>query len=101
LAVREQSGVGLGIGITLVLFLVLLPFLIVVSLYTFFSIYAMTKGTAFSAPRINLEWFLGGVAVITAVLGILLMVIVSLIGRQLGFAFGFRRRRGARRGNEA
>lgn len=98
---REQSGVGLGIGMTIVFFLVLLPFLIVGSLYTFFSIYAMTKGTAFSASRINFSWFLGGLAVITAVLGILLMVIVSLIGRQLGFAFGFRRRRGARRGPEA
>ncbi len=89
---RENSGAGLGIGMTIVFFLVLLPFLAVVSLYTFFSIYAMTKGTAFDAQTINLAWFLGGVAVITAALAVLLMAIVSLIGRSIGHKVSFRRR---------
>jgi hypothetical protein len=80
---REGSGIATGIGLGVFLYLLLLPLLLLVFLYAFFSIYAMTKGTAFGAATINLSVWLAGVTVITALLCALLMGVVSLIGRSL------------------
>ncbi len=46
---REGGGIATGIGLGVFLYLLLLPLLLLVFLYAFFSIYAMTKGTAFGA----------------------------------------------------
>jgi hypothetical protein len=80
---REGGGIATGVGLAVLFYLLLLPFLLVVFLYTFFVIYAMTKGTAFDAATINFPVWFGGVAVITALLLALLMGVVSLIGRSL------------------
>lgn len=73
----------MGIGLAVFLYVLLLPLLLAVFLYTFFSIYAMTKGTAFGAGTINLAWWFAGIAVITALLLAVLMGVVSLVGRSL------------------
>jgi hypothetical protein len=75
--------VAVGIGIGLVLFLGLLPFLLVVLLYTAFSIYASTKGTAFAASTVNVPLMLTAVAVFTASLVVTVLGVVSLVGRSL------------------
>lgn len=80
---REGGGIATGIGFAVFLYLLLLPLLLVVFLYAFFSIYAMTKGSAFGAATINLPVWFAGVAAITALLVVLLMGVVSLIGRSL------------------
>jgi hypothetical protein len=81
--VREGGGIATGIGFGVFLYLLLLPLVLVVFLYAFFSIYAMTKGSAFGAATINLPLWFAGVAVIPALLLALLMGAVSLIGRSL------------------
>ncbi len=80
---REGGGIATGIGLAVFFYLLLLPLLLVVFLYAFFSIYAMTKGTAFGAATINLAVWFAGVAVITAMLLALLMGVISLVGRSL------------------
>ena len=50
---REGGGIATGIGFAVFFYLLLLPLLLVVFLYAFFSIYAMTKGSAFGAATIN------------------------------------------------
>jgi hypothetical protein len=80
---REGGGIATGIGLAVFLYLLLLPLLLVVFLYAFFGIYAMTKGTAFGAATINLAVWFAGVAVITALLLALLFGIVSMVGRSL------------------
>ena len=80
---REGGGIATGIGLAVFFYLLLLPLLLVVFLYGFFGIYAMTKGSAFGAATINLPVWFAGVAVITALLVALLMGVVSLIGRSL------------------
>jgi hypothetical protein len=80
---KEGGGIATGIGLAVFLYLLLLPLLLVVFLYAFFSIYAMTKGTAFGAATINLPVWFAGVAVITAMLLALVMGAVSVVGRSL------------------
>jgi len=80
---REGSAVAIGIAVGAFVFLALLPFLLVVFLWIFFSIYGATKGTAFSASTVNLPLLFTGVAVITAALVVALMGAVSLVGRSL------------------
>jgi hypothetical protein len=80
---KEGGGIATGIGLAVLFYLLLLPLLIVVFLYAFFSIYAMTKGTAFGAATINLPVWFAGIAVITAMLVALVMGAVSVVGRSL------------------
>ncbi len=80
---KEGGGIATGIGLAVLFYLLLLPLLLVVFLYAFFSIYAMTKGTAFGAATINLPVWFAGVAVITAMLLALVMGVVSIVGRSL------------------
>lgn len=80
---REGSGVAIGIAAGVLVFLALLPFVLVVFLWVFFSIYGSTKGTAFSASTVNLPLLFTGVAVITAALVVALMSVVPFIGRSL------------------
>ena len=80
---KEGGGIATGIGLAVFFYLLLLPLLLVVFLYAFFSIYAMTNGTAFGAATINLPVWFAGVAVITALLLALVMGVVSVVGRSL------------------
>jgi hypothetical protein len=80
---KEGGGIATGIGLAVLFYLLLLPLLLVVFLYAFFSIYAMTKGTAFGAATINLPVWFAGIAVITAMVLALVMGVVSVVGRSL------------------
>jgi hypothetical protein len=80
---KEGGGIAIGIGLAVFFYLLLLPLLLVVFLYAFFSIYAMTKGTAFGAATINLPVWFAGIAVITAMVVALVMGVVSVVGRSL------------------
>ena len=80
---KEGVGIATGIGLAVLFYLLLLPLLLVVFLYAFFSIYAMTKGTALGAATINLPVWFAGMAVITAMLLALVMGVVSVVGRSL------------------
>jgi hypothetical protein len=80
---REGAGIAGGIAGMTVVFLTLLPFLLVVVLFTFFTIYGMTKGTRFEASTLNLAIWFTGVAVAVATLLLLLFGGIALIGRSL------------------
>lgn len=80
---KEGGGIATGIGLAVFFYLLLLPLLLAIFLYSFFSIYAMTKGTAFGAATINPPVWFAGVAVITAMLLALVMGVVSVVGRSL------------------
>ena len=80
---KEGGGIATGIGLAVFFSLLLLPLLLAIFLYAFFSIYAMTKGTAFGAATINVPVWFAGVAVITAMLLALVMGAVSVVGRSL------------------
>jgi hypothetical protein len=80
---KEGGGIATGIGLAVFFYLLLLPLLLAIFLYAFFSIYAMTKGTAFGAATINVPVWFAGVAVITAMLLALVMGVVSVVGRSL------------------
>lgn len=80
---REGSGIGIGIAVGAIVFLAMLPFVLVVALYTFFTIYAMTKGTTFDASTTNLPLVFTGLAIVTAALVVALMGAMAMIGRSL------------------
>ncbi len=80
---KEGSGTAAGVALGVFVFLLVLPFVLVITLYTSFTIYAMTKGTAFGAGTINLPLFFTGLAVVTAALVVLVMGSVALAARSL------------------
>jgi len=81
---RGSSFEGIAVAAVLVAFLTLLPFLLIVVPYTFFTIYAMTKGTTFGPASVNVGVMLAGVAGITALLVCLLGIAVWGINRAMG-----------------
>ncbi len=82
-AVKEGGGIAIGIGFAVFVLLTLLPFLLVVALFTFFTIYGMTKGTDFSASTINPAVWWSGVALLVATFAVLLALAVAVAGRSL------------------
>ena len=89
---RRSSFEGIAVAVVLVVFLMLLPFLLIVGPYTFFTIYGMTKGSTFGAASVNVGVMFVGVAVITALLVCLLGIAVWGIDRAMG---PIRKERGA------
>ena len=89
---RRSSFEGIAVAVVLVVFLMLLPFLLIVVPYTFFTIYGMTKGSTFGAASVNVGVILAGVAGITALLLCLLGIAVWGIDRAMG---PIRKERGA------
>jgi hypothetical protein len=81
---RKSSFEGIAVAAVLVVFLALLPFLLIVVPYTFFTIYGMTKGTTFGAESVNVGVIFTGVAAITALLVCLLGIAVWGIDRAMG-----------------
>jgi hypothetical protein len=79
----EGSGIAGGIAGLLVIGLMLLPAVLVVLLFTFFTIMGMIKGTDFRASTLNLPVLFIGVVVITTTLVVLLLVGAGRIGRSL------------------
>ncbi len=80
---REGGGIGIAIGVMILMFLALLPFLLVVALYVFFTIYAITKGSTFAGSTLNVGLVFAGIAVITAAFLGLLGAGISALGRAL------------------
>ncbi len=79
----EGAGVAGGIAATLVVGFMVLPAVLVVVLFTFFTILGMVHGTDFRAATVNLPLLFTGVAVITATFVVLILVGVGLLGRSL------------------
>lgn len=80
---RQGGGVAIGAAMAAFAFLLFLPFLLVVFLYLFFTIYGMTKGTDLHASTINLSLWFSGLVVVTAALVVLMAAAVSIIGKSL------------------
>jgi hypothetical protein len=80
---KPEGGIAVGVGMTVFFLLVLLPFALVVVFYLFFTVYGMTKGTAFSASTINPAVWWSGIAVLTASFVVLIAAAASLIGKGL------------------
>jgi hypothetical protein len=81
---RKSSFEGIAVAAVLVVFFTILPFLLIVVSYTFFTIYGMTKGTTFGAASVNVGVMFTGVAAITALLVCLLGIAVWGIDRAMG-----------------
>ena len=80
---REHTGISLAIAAMIVTFLVFVPALLVVSIYTYLTVYAVVKGVG-SAPESAspLTVLFGVVAFVTA-FTLLLAGTVSLAGRAM------------------
>ena len=74
---------GTGIGLISVAVLVMLPFLIPVAFYVVANVYALTKGTAFSAETVNQGVLLTLLVLSVAVFPIGLAIVIGLVGRAL------------------
>ena len=74
---------GLGIGMVCVTVLVMLPFLVPVTFYVFANVYALIKGTTFSAATTNDGALFALLVLSVAVFPVLLAVLVGLLGRAL------------------
>jgi len=80
---KEGSGPAIGVAMAVFVFLTLLPFVLLVVLYVFFSIYGMTKGTDFRATTVNLPLLFAGLAAVTSALVLLMATAAGLVGRSL------------------
>lgn len=74
---------GTGIGLISVAVLVMLPFLIPVAFYVVANVYALIKGTTFSAETVNQGVLLTLLVLSVAVFPIGLAIVIGLVGRAL------------------
>jgi len=81
--VKEGGGIAIAIGVAVFALLALLPLLLVVALFTFFTVYGMTKGTSFGASTINPAVWWSGIALLVAAFAVLLALVVAIAGRSL------------------
>jgi hypothetical protein len=79
----EGGGAAGGIAGALTTFFVLLPFVLVVVLYLFFTVVTMVHGTDLRGSTVNVRLMMAGMSVITAALVALVSVGVHFIGRSL------------------
>ncbi len=75
--------VGLGIGLATLVILVMLPFLIPVTFYVVANIYALIKGTTFSAGTANTGVVLTLLVISVVVFPVGLAVAIAYLGRAL------------------
>lgn len=78
-----SRSVGLGIGLVAFVVFAALPFLIVVSYYLVASVYAIVKGTTFSAETSNVPLLLTLLVMTVAVFPVALAALIALVGRSL------------------
>jgi hypothetical protein len=78
------KGLAVAVAATIVGFFMILAFALIVALYTFFTIYAMTKGSTFDSNHLNVGVMYAGIAVITTLLICLLGVAVWGIDKAIG-----------------
>jgi hypothetical protein len=81
---RESGFGGIAVAATVVVFFALMPFLLVIAVYTLLTVYGMTKGTTFDSSSVNAGVVFAGLAAITALLVCLLGLVVWGIDRALG-----------------
>jgi hypothetical protein len=74
---------AVGIGFVCVAVLVMLPFLVTITFYVVANVYALTKGTTFSAATTNDGVLLTLLVLSVAVFPVGLAVLVGLLGRAL------------------
>lgn len=87
----HDSGMGpvgsrllaVGIGLGCVAALVMLPFLITVTFYVIANVYALIKGTTFSARTANDAVLLTLLVLSVAVFPVGLAIVIGLVGRAL------------------
>jgi hypothetical protein len=78
-----SKAIAAGIGVATVFLLVMLPFLIPLAFYVIANIYALVKGTQFSAETANEGVLLALLVLSVALFPVLLAVLVGLLGRAL------------------
>ncbi len=81
---KGSSLAGIAVAAAVFVFLLTLPFLLVVLVYTFMTIYAITKGTTFDSAHVNVGVLLAGIAVEVALLVCLLGGFVWFIDKAMG-----------------
>jgi hypothetical protein len=79
----EGAGIAGGIAALVLVGFVLLPALVAVLLFLFFTVMGMIKGTDFRAATLNVPILFTGIAVIVATIVVLLLVAAGLLGRGL------------------
>jgi small-conductance mechanosensitive channel len=79
----EGSGTAGGVAGLVLFGFVLLPALVAVLLFLFFTVMGMIKGTDFRAATLNVPILFTGVAVTVATIVVLLMVAAGVLGRRL------------------
>lgn len=80
---REGSATAAGVAFTILFGFLLLPGLLVLVLYLFFTIMGMIKGTDLRASTLDLPILFTGVAVVVAALVLLVFGGVTMLGRSL------------------
>ncbi len=81
---KDSVVAAVVVAVVMLLFLVLLPFLLIAVLYTFITIYAITKGTTFDSASVNVGVIFAGIGVLVAMLFCLLALAVWGIDKTLG-----------------
>jgi hypothetical protein len=79
-----MRALGAAVAATLVGFFLIMPFVLIVALYTFFTAYAITKGTTFDSNHLNVAVVFIGVVAVTALLICGLGVAVWAIDKAAG-----------------
>jgi hypothetical protein len=77
-----SKGIGLAIGAIIVAFFATLPFIFIVTLYVFLTIYAIVRAIGPGAGE-NAVTIVIGFVLITSVFAILLGVTIHLVGRSI------------------
>jgi ABC-type sulfate transport system permease component len=81
--IREHTGISLGIAGILVTFFVILPVLIVVTVYSFLTVYAIVKAIGSAPDSAGALTVLLGVVAIVTLFTSLLGAGIALVGRSL------------------
>jgi hypothetical protein len=79
----EGSGIAGAIASFVLLGVLLLPGVLVLLLFVFFTVMGMIEGTDFRASTLNVPVLLTGVAVVTTALVVAILAGAGLIGRSL------------------
>ena len=80
---REHTGISLGIAGILITFFVILPVLIVVTVYSFLTVYAIVKAIGSAPDSASALTVLLGVVAIVALFTSRLAAGIALVGRSL------------------
>ncbi|MDP9329977.1 MAG: hypothetical protein M3P11_04965 [Actinomycetota bacterium] len=80
---REHTGLSLGIAAAIVTFFVLLPALLVVTIYSFITVYAIVKAIGSAPTSPSATTVLLGVVLLVTTFSLVLASLVTLAGRSM------------------